>query len=187
MFSSLGKLEKYMDLKQRKDANSLEVHRSVFTFLNLKIIWEQIHWCRAAEKMYTLKLWPLEEWILGLTEKLRWKRHLHSKKADRKLHPGEPWSLYRNKRMKTHNEVQILRDGEEEYSLAKLDGSTTMENVLPHNPRVVWIAASSSNNFKGNTQIEFYSHTASFMRQQSNLISSQYVIRGLVLAVFSEN
>lgn len=81
MFSSLRSIY-FSDVpKQRKDASPLEVRRSVFTFLNLKIIWEQTHWCRAADKMYALKLWPLEEWILGLTEKLRWKRHLHSKKT----------------------------------------------------------------------------------------------------------
>lgn len=83
--------------------------------------------------------------------------------------------------MKTHNEVQILWDGEEEYCIAKLDGSTTMENGLLHNPTS---AASSSNNFKGNAQTEFYSHTVSCMRQQSNLICSQYVTKGLVLAMF---
>lgn len=57
-------------------------------------------------------------------------------------------------------------------SLAKLGGSARLENLLSHNPRVAWSAATSSNYLKEttgqvkSTPIQWALHT--FVRQQSN-------------------
>lgn len=71
-------------------------------------------------------------------------------------------------------------------SLAKLDGSARLENLLSHNPRVAWSAATSSNYLKEttgqvkSTPIQWALHT--FVRQQSNLVCSQCVMRDWGLA-----
>lgn len=59
--------------------------------------------------MHTVELWPLEELTLGRAEA---EDDIYkATRLDRKLHPGEPWSLCRAKKMKTHNEVPALWDG----------------------------------------------------------------------------
>lgn len=69
-------------------------------------------------------------------------------------------------------------------SLAKLGGSARLENLLSHNPRVAWSAATSSNYLKETTgqvksiPIQWALHT--FVRQQSNLVCSQCVMRDWV-------
>lgn len=68
-------------------------------------------------------------------------------------------------------------------SLAKLDGSAGLENLLAHNPRVAGSAATSSNYLKETTgkvksiPIQWALHT--FVRQQSNLVCSQKRSEGL--------
>lgn len=108
--------------------------------------------------MHNVELWPLEELTLGKAEV---EDNIYkATRLDRKLHPGEPWSLCRAKKMKIHNEVPALWDGGRAIVLPNwmgllgwkmfcliLQGLRELQQVLPTILKKIlaeWILFSSS-------------------------------------------